>query len=114
MMSGEVRALVSAGPGTSLDRRVALLEENLNRLRDEVDAKENKIGRELSAVRGAIEEERRAREKEARRITRQMEELAVGGLHLELIGLTWLVLGVLGTSIPDEVAKLLQALLAAV
>jgi hypothetical protein len=41
-------------------------------------------------------------------MTVRLEELAVGGLHLEWVGLSWLVLGVLGTSIPDEIAKLLH------
>lgn len=107
MVAGEASVVVIAGPGASLDRRVALLEENLNRLRDEVDAKENKIRKELSTVRGAVEQEQRAREREGHQISSKMEELAVGGLHLEVIGLTWLVIGVLGTSIPDEIARLL-------
>jgi len=41
------------------------------------------------------------------RTTRQIEEVAIGGLHLEVVGLVWLILGVLGTSIPDEAARLL-------
>lgn len=105
--SGEARAIVRAGPGASLDRRVTILEENLNQLRDEIDARENKVRTELSTVKAAVEQEQRARETEARQLSKQMEEFAVGGLHLELVGLTWLILGVLGTSIPDELAKLL-------
>jgi hypothetical protein len=106
-VAGEARVVVRAGPDASLDRRVTILEENLDRLRDEIDAKESKVRTELSTVKAAVEQEQRARETEARRLSSQMEELAVGGLHLELIGLAWLILGVLGTSIPDELAKLL-------
>jgi hypothetical protein len=107
IVAGEARVVVRASPGDSLDRRVTILEENLDRLRDEIDAKEKKVRTELSIVKAAVEREERARETEARRLSSQMEELAVGGLHLELVGLTWLILGVLGTSIPDELAKLL-------
>lgn len=102
----DVRLEVNPGADAPLDRRVALLEENLKRLRNEVDAKEKKIMGELSTLTGVIDEERRSRETEARRISSQLEEFAVGGLHLEIIGLVWLFLGVLGTSIPDEIAAL--------
>lgn len=95
--------------GRPLDPRVALLEENLKRLRKELDAKEKKFMENLNTVRGVLEEERRSRETEARRLSNQLEEFAVGGLHLEIIGLVWLFLGVLGTSIPDETAALWQA-----
>jgi hypothetical protein len=107
------RLIVRAGPGSSLDQRVAILEENLNRLRDEVDANESKIKREVAAVREALSREQQARDNEVRRMAAHMEELAVGGLHLELVGLTWLVFGGLGTSIPGEVARLLCWLSAA-
>ena len=95
-----------------MDPRVALLEENLKRLRNELDAKEKKLMGNLNTVRGVLEEEPRSRETEARRLSNQLEEFAVGGLHLEIIGLVWLFLGVLGTRIPDEIAALWQAFLA--
>lgn len=103
-----------AGPGASLDYRVAILEENLNRLRDEFNVQVSKIRKELGAVHGALDHEQRAREAETSQMAARLEELAVGGLHLESVGLLWLVFGVLGTSIPDEIAKLLQALSLAV
>jgi hypothetical protein len=114
IVGSKARLIVSAGPGSSLDRRVAILEENLNRLRDEVDANENGIKKEVGAVRDALSREQQARDNEFRKIAAQMEELAVGGLHLELVGLTWLVFGGLGTSIPDQIARLLRWLSAAV
>jgi hypothetical protein len=113
-VSGEAALIHKAGRDSSLDRRVTILEENLNRLRVELDAKDQKIRNDLSTLTGTIEEERRARETEVRRISSQLEELAVGGLHLELVGITWLTLGVVGASIPDEIVVLWNTLLAAV
>jgi hypothetical protein len=103
---GYGRSILSAGPGAPLERRVAILEENLARLQHEFDRGENNITTELHNLNNAIEEERRSREKEANWIRGQLEEVAVGGLHLEYVGLAWLVLGVLGTSIPSEIAIL--------
>ena len=79
-----------------------------------VDANESKIRKEVGAVRDALSREQQARDNELRKMAAQMEELAVGGLHLELVGLTWLVFGGLGTSIPDQIARLLRWLSAAV
>jgi len=107
IVAGKARAIVGAGPDSSLDRRVAILEENLNRLRDEVDGIESEIKKEAGAVKDALIRERQARDNELRKMTARMEDLAVGGLHLELVGLTWLVFGGLGTSVPDQLAKLL-------
>ena len=98
--------------GRPLDPRVALLEENLKRLRNELDAKEKKLMENLNTVRGVLEEERAVKGNRSSRLSNQLEEFAVGGLHLEIIGLVWLFLGVLGTSIPDEIAALWQAFLA--
>lgn len=112
-VGGQARLTVRAGPDSSLDRRVAILEENLDRLREEVDANESKIKKEVGAVRDALSREQQARDNEFRKMGAQMEELAVGGLHLELVGLTWLVVGGLGTSIPDQIARLLCWLSAA-
>lgn len=105
--SGRARVMVRASPEDSLDRRVALLEENLYRLQDEVDAKEKEFKKELGTVRDALGQEQRSRETEDRKVSAKLEELAIGGLHLEFVGLIWLALGVLGTSIPDEIACLL-------
>jgi hypothetical protein len=59
----------------------------------------------------AVEYESRSRELADQRIQRQLEEFAAGGLHLETIGLVWLLLGVtLGTA-PGEVVWLVKMLI---
>ena len=109
--TGEMRGVVVAGPDASLDRRVTILEDNFHRLREELDAKETQVRTELRTLKAAVVQEQRAREAEARRISSHMEDFAVGGLHLEFVGLTWLFLGVLGTSLPDDlVTRLVRSL----
>jgi hypothetical protein len=54
----------------------------------------------LNTVRGVLEEERAVKGNRSSRLSNQLEEFAVGGLHLEIIGLLWLFLGVLGTAFP--------------
>jgi hypothetical protein len=55
-------------------------------------------------LREHIERETQERRAENQQAARSIEEMVVGGLHLEIVGLSWLVLGVVGTSIPDEIA----------
>ncbi len=62
-----------------------------------------KIGRTEDGVRKEADERKRADDS----ITRVIEEATIGGLNLEVVGLFWLALGVLGQGLPDEIAKLI-------
>jgi bifunctional DNA-binding transcriptional regulator/antitoxin component of YhaV-PrlF toxin-antitoxin module len=103
-VSAEARVVLGVRPGAPLEERVKVLEENLNRLRDEQDTKVQEIRRELSTVREDMQRESQERQAADEKTVRQIEEVAIGGLHLEIVGLFWLFLGVLCTSIPNEIA----------
>jgi len=107
MFTGKARLIRGAGPGATVDQRIEVLEANLRSLEQEFD----ETTKELSGKSAQLEREQR-RERDERKAAddktwHQIEEVAIGGLHLELVGLWWLALGVLGTSIPDELANLL-------
>ncbi len=55
-----------------------------------------------------VQREAAARQLADREIDKKIEEFAVGGLHLEFVGVLWLLLGTLGTSVPDETATFLM------
>ena len=110
-LSGEARVRRVARPGASLEDRVAVLEINLERLQGEVDAKVQENRREFVAVKETIEREGMERRAADQHMAQTVEELAVGGLHLETIGLFWLLTGVLGTSVPDELATVLSSVI---
>lgn len=57
--------------------------------------------------RPALEEEQRQRVAEVGQLSQRLEDLAVGDLHLETIGIFWLLLGIVFTNIPNEVTMLL-------
>ena len=108
-VAGEVVSAVRAlGPGASLDDRVALLEENVNQLRRELDTKVQRLRRGLATVKESIQRESAERQAAHNETTRTIEEVTVGGLHLEMVGLCWLFLGIMGTSMPDGIAALLS------
>ena len=103
-VAGECRVVRTPRPGAPLDERVSALESDLASLRDELDAKVGGLRADIRALSDKIKHERRERERADQQTARRVEEVAVGGLHLETVGLFWLVMGTLGTSIPDEIA----------
>jgi hypothetical protein len=106
-MAADAERIVTAGPEASLEARVTVLEGNLSRLRDKLDRKVQDVRREPGTVREGIERETQERQAADATTTRIIEEVEVGGLHLEAIGLAWLLLGALGTTFPDEIAATL-------
>jgi hypothetical protein len=110
MGGGAARIRLSVGFNSPLERRVEVLEQNLERLEDEVDEKVAHIRNELGRVRTSVDEEVRSRQVEARVTSALLQDLAVGGLDLELAGLVWLLIGLLCTSIPEELAGLLPVI----
>jgi hypothetical protein len=85
--SDRARVVLSVGPGVPLEERVKVIEENLNRLRDDLDTKTEEIRRELSTVKDGVQRESQERQAAEQRTVRQIEEVAIGGLHLEIVGL---------------------------
>ena len=67
---------------------------------------------QLTEVRGELATERRERTDADVDVTRKLENVAVGGLYLEVIGLGWLLAATIATSVPDGVAWLLHSLFA--
>jgi hypothetical protein len=49
--------------------------------------------------------ERADRERGDQLINKQLEEFSVGGLHLESMGLIWILLGIIFATAPEEIAK---------
>jgi hypothetical protein len=101
---GELSLIHSAGPDSSLERRLSILEEEVNRLRKEFGTKVDKLRQELIRVEATIDRERQERHDEDLKTAKKLEELAVGGFHLETVGLWWLVLGLVGAGDPDELS----------
>ena len=92
-------------PGAELEERVSVLEEELNHLRDELDTKIQGVRSDLGGtITEGLEQERQDRQTADEETKRIIKNVAIGGLHLEIVGLLWLILGVVVTSIPGEIA----------
>jgi len=91
------------------------LEEKVNWLLDRVEKLEGRIsdlrreGREQEKkLESLIDEEASQRESADANINRQIEEVAIGGLHLEFMGIVWLVLGIVLSSFPAVLGGVLS------
>jgi hypothetical protein len=103
-LAGSARVRIGASPDAPIERRLAILEENVNHLQKEVDEDVNELRGRIAQVRSQIDRETQERRADDRLTASRLEDVAIGGLHLESIGLLWLVLGVMGTSVPQEIA----------
>ena len=108
MTGGDLRLIRGVRPGATLEERVSILEENLKLLRDELDTRLQGVRQEVGTVKESIERESQERRSADEKTARKIEEVAIGGLHLEVVGLVWLLLGVTAASIPDVIAAWLS------
>jgi uncharacterized protein YeaO (DUF488 family) len=90
--------------GGTIEQRLDGLEREIDALRKEAQERENKFEDHLSEVRAELSQEKQERAKAHADIESKLENVAVGGLHLDVIGLWWLILATIATSVPDELA----------
>jgi hypothetical protein len=100
----DARAVVGPGPDATIPERLAAVEARIKELQLELGESSNKLSNQIAAVSRDVQAERQQRETAGEQATRSLEAVAVGGLHLEVVGLTWLISGVICTSIPSELA----------
>jgi hypothetical protein len=106
-LAGELQARLLLGPGASIEQRVRALEANLAQLQEELNTKVQDMRKRNDRLAEDLRQETEDRKTADRYAGSQIEEVAIGGWGLEVVGLLWLLFGVLGTSIPDEVGTIL-------
>ena len=111
LSGGKVRLRHGVSADAPIDRRVNVLEEHLRLLQEQVDEDVDELRRRIAEVKAQGDREAQERRQDDERTVLHLEEVAVGGLHLESVGLLWLALGVVGTSVPAEIAACLAWLL---
>lgn len=106
----ETSAVRRVSAEANVDERLSELEGMIDQLRTETDAKVDQLRQALGALKKSVAQETQERQAADQMTARKIEELAVGGLHLEMDGLTWLIIGLVGTSVPDEIVWLASLL----
>jgi hypothetical protein len=107
---GEGRVQLRPGAHMSLEQRVQLLEMNVSSIEDIVDKLKADLSEESHARVAAMSAEQRDRQQGIADLRLQIRELTVGGIRLQIVGLWWLLLGLLVATWPQELARLLPRL----
>lgn len=92
------------GPDPSLEARVVALEANLKTLREIHAETENQLAAEKRQRVETIDKERQLRESAIRQLQTQLVELGVGNIHVEAVGVFWLLVGMVLSTISAEIA----------
>ena len=92
----------------TLKARVAALENVASELQKDVDGLRAAISSQAAEHAQALAEERDTRSDEDRRLGEQLESASAGGLYLSLVGVVWLLVGVVLSTSAPEIAALLK------
>jgi hypothetical protein len=95
---------VSADTNQTIDARIQALEKNLRLVNDRVSRIQYEMGQEFLKQTASLMQEQKIRSDEDQHIRAKMESTSTGGLHISAMGTLWLVVGVIMSSIPSELA----------
>jgi hypothetical protein len=109
-LSGAAQAHVwsNSGPDASIEERVAILEKNLLRVRDTTYEVQQKLDDESRSRENALVTERQLREAADSEIRNKLEATETGGLNLSLVGVVWLSVGLIFSTVPTEIVRFLD------
>jgi hypothetical protein len=92
---------------TTLEERIAALEKKVTQINQRLSQSIADNAKVAADLRSALAQEAAARERVERGLRLLIEDEATGGLHLEMMGLVWLLVGTIAGSIPAELAAIL-------
>jgi hypothetical protein len=103
-LGGRGRAIVDPPKNATLEERVAYLERSHRRLEEVIDQLDQRLEAEQKARDAADEEERRGWTEAVDEIRGRVRSLTVGSIRREIVGVVWLVAGLLLTTWSPELA----------
>jgi len=103
------RLRVSPGPGSPLDQRVTLLEQQYASLFDEVGGLVRDTKESAEKFSEALRVERAERETADKKHEERLQEAVVGHVHLDYAGVAYFVLGTIAGTASSDIARWLGA-----
>lgn len=103
-LSSSLRASLWRGTpeGAALEDRITALEQNLQTVRKEQSEIEKRLDHDLQQ---ALTIEKQERETADGNLKRTLEDLGAGGIHLEAMGIIWVMAGVVLATISNDIAS---------
>ncbi|RZB35765.1 MAG: hypothetical protein SRB2_02815 [Desulfobacteraceae bacterium Eth-SRB2] len=105
--SGRWYSSVKPESEANIEARVQALEENLPLIHDRISQTQNEMDRGFREVLEALKQEKRVREKEEQDIRAKLEATETGDLHISAIGVFWLFVGIIMSTVSADLAELL-------
>ena len=85
-------------------------QENLSWVRDRLNEFQQETEKNLEQQTKALEQEKGIRESDDKDIREKLEAAQIGGLHISRMGVVWLVVGVIMSTVPSELVWLANLL----
>jgi len=106
-LSGRAEIWTGVAPTAPLEQRVTALERNLMSVNKKTVEIQNQIDAEMRTREKAFAQERTSREHADQEILQKLELTETGGLRLSLVGIIWLCCGLILSTIPNEIIRVL-------
>lgn len=106
--SAKANVWSNPGPNPSLEERVLIVEMNINNLRDRTSQIEQQVDEETRARQQAEISDRQAREQADQDTRHKLELTETGGLHISLMGILWLSVGLILSSMSNEIFRFMN------
>ena len=100
------RGKIGRGANLSVEQRLEFLERGFDEIQDLTYKLQDDRQKEIDLRIAAIAAERADREKQIAEVRSQIKELAVGGLQLQILGIVWLLFGIVLATWSREFAHL--------
>jgi hypothetical protein len=97
----------------SVEARIGALESNVKSLKEMQGNTAKQIEEQKTMQDQALTAEREARKTAVQEVRATMETFGIGGLHMEAIGVFWLMLGATFATMSPEISTVLKAILGA-
>jgi hypothetical protein len=92
-------------PLAPVDAQVKALIQNVERLNQSLIQVQQEMDAALGRVTAALGEERTTRSKDVAELQKRLEIAETGGLHITFVGVIWLVVGVVLTTLSPEILR---------
>lgn len=91
----------------SIEEKIETILERQEALEEHVNEMRRKLNEKASEAKQAVGRERKKRREQVNELQNLIEEFSTGGLHIEGIGVTWLVFGIPLSTLPEQITTLL-------
>lgn len=104
-LSGSLHATNIPAPNSSIEKRVAYLEEHIKGVLSQVQENKIRSENELKKLSDALNAERNERESGDNQVKQDIKESALEDAYIELMGIFWLFTGAISATASTELAK---------